>query len=362
MSPSSAMRVRLRLDRAAFTLDVDLQLPPEGITVLFGASGCGKTSLLRCIAGLERARDAYVQVQDQVWQDDASGMFLPTWRRSLGYVFQESSLFEHLDVDANLRYGLRRAHSSEARAMLDDAITLLGIGGLLRRRPGGLSGGERQRVAIARALATQPRVLLLDEPLAALDPARKQEALPWLERLRTQSRTPMVYVTHAVQELTRLADHVVVLDQGRVRTQGPLMEVLSSLQHPALIGEEVGAVLAGQVVERDSRWHLSRFAFDGGSVWLRDTGLAIGQSVRLRMLASDISLSTVPPSPSSILNLLQGHVQAFAADTHPSQVLVQVRVGANIVLARLTARSFDQLALSVGQAVWAQVKSVALVH
>lgn len=187
--------------------------------------------------------------------------------------------------------------------------------------------------------------------------------MPWLERLRTQSRTPMVYVTHAVQELTRLADHVVVLDQGRVRTQGPLMEVLSSLQHPALIGEEVGAVLAGRVASsRTAPWHLSRFAFDGGSVWLRDTGLAIGQSVRLRMLASDISLSTVPPSPSSILNLLQGHVQAFAADAHPSQVLVQVRVGANIVLARLTARSFDHLALSVGQAVWAQVKSVALVH
>ncbi len=358
----SAIQVRLRLDRAAFTLDVDLQLPPHGITVLFGASGCGKTSLLRCIAGLERARDAFVQVQGEVWQDDAAGVFLPTWRRALGYVFQESSLFEHLNVDANLRYGLRRANSAEARAMLDEAIALLGIGDLLRRRPSELSGGERQRVAIARAMATQPRVLLLDEPLAALDQPRKQEALPWLERLRTHARTPMVYVTHAVQELTRLADHVVVLDQGRVRTQGPLIEVLASLQHPALVGEEVGAVLAGQVVARDSRWHLSRLQFDGGELWLRDAGLAIGQSARLRVLASDVSLSTVQPSPSSIQNVLQGHVDAFAADTHPSQVLVRVRIGASIVLARLTARSFAQLQLREGQAVWVQVKSVALVH
>lgn len=358
----SEIRVRLRLDRAAFTLDVDLQLPPEGITVLFGASGCGKTSLLRCIAGLERARDALVQVQDEVWQDDSAGVFLPTWRRSLGYVFQESSLFEHLDVNANLRYGLRRAHSSDARTMLDGAITLLGLGDLLRRRPAELSGGERQRVAIARALATQPRVLLLDEPLASLDSARKQEALPWLERLRKQARTPMVYVTHAVQELTRLADHVVVLDQGQVRTQGPLTEVLSSLQHPALVGEDVGAVLDGKVIERDQHWHLSRLQFDGGSLWLRDAGLAIGRSARLRVLASDISLSTVQPSPSSILNVLLGHIDAFTADTHPSQVLVRVRVGASIVLARLTARSFEQLQLSEGQAVWVQVKSVALVQ
>ncbi len=357
----SDIRVRLRLERAAFTLDVDLQLPPHGITVLFGASGCGKTSLLRCIAGLERARNALVRVQDEVWQDDTAGVFLPTWRRSLGYVFQESSLFEHLNVDANLRYGLRRVNSSDARAMLDDAIALLGIGDLLRRRPSELSGGERQRVAIARALATQPQVLLLDEPLAALDQSRKQEALPWLERLRAHARTPMVYVTHAVQELTRLADHVVVLDQGRVRTQGPLTEVLSSLQHPALVGEEVGAVLAGQVVERDSRWHLSRLQFDGGDLWLRDVGLAIGQSARLRVLASDVSLSTLKPLQSSILNLLPGQVDSFVPDTHPSQVLVRVRVGSSVLLARLTARSFHLLQLGIGRAVWVQVKSVALV-
>jgi len=354
--------VRLRLERAAFTLDVDLSLPPHGITVLFGASGCGKTSLLRCMAGLERPRDARVQVQGEVWQDDATGVFLPTWRRALGYVFQESSLFDHLDVNANLRYGLRRANSSAARAMLDEAISLLGIGDLLRRRPSELSGGERQRVAIARALATQPRLLLLDEPLAALDQPRKQEALPWLERLRTHARTPMVYVTHAVQELTRLADHVVVLDQGRVRTQGALTEVLSSLQHPALVGEEVGTVLAGEVVERDPEWHLSRLRFDGGSLWLRDVGLAIGQAARLRVRASDVSLSIVEPSPSSILNVLQGQIDAFAPDAHPSQVLVRVRVGASILLARLTARSFNLLQLSVGAPVWVQVKSVALVH
>lgn len=358
----SDIRVRLQLERAAFTLDVDLRLPPDGITVLFGPSGCGKTSVLRCIAGLERARAALVQVQGEAWQDDAAGVFVPTWRRSLGYVFQESSLFEHLDVDANLRFGLRRSQSSAGAALLDEVIGLLGIGDLLRRRPSDLSGGERQRVAIARALATQPRLLLLDEPLAALDHARKQEALPWLERLRTHARTPMVYVTHAVQELARLADHVVMLEQGQVRAQGPLAQVLSSLDHPALDGEEVGAVLAGEVVERDPQWHLSRLRFDGGSLWLRDTGLALGQSARLRVLASDVSLSIVEPSQSSIVNVLRGHVDAFAADGHPSQLLVRVRIGASVLLARLTARSFNLLQLAVGRAVWIQVKSVALVH
>ncbi len=243
--PPQSNRVHLRLPRPAFTLDVSLSLPASGITVLFGASGSGKTTLLRCVAGLERAQQGLVQIGNEVWQDDASGIFLPTWRRSLGYVFQEASLFEHLPVRANLQFGLKRTLAPAAA--LDAAIELLGISQLLARMPAQLSGGERQRVAIARALATQPKMLLLDEPLAALDAERKQEILPWLERLRDELQTPMLYVTHSADELTRLADHLVVLAEGRVTIEGPAAEALSSLEGPVLQGDEVGVVLAGQV-------------------------------------------------------------------------------------------------------------------
>ncbi len=351
--PPQSNRVRLRLPRPAFTLDVSLSLPASGITVLFGASGSGKTTLLRCVAGLERAQLGLVQIGNEVWQDDASGIFLPTWRRSLGYVFQEASLFEHLPVRANLQFGLKRTRAPAAA--LDAAIELLGISPLLARMPAQLSGGERQRVAIARALATQPRLLLLDEPLAALDAERKLEILPWLERLRDELQTPMLYVTHSADELARLADHLVVLTQGRVTIEGPAAEALSSLEGPVLQGDEVGVVLAGQ-------GHLCRARFDGGSLWLRDSGLPLGQAVRLRVLARDVSLLTAPPQGTSIQNHLACVIEAIAPDRHPSQVLVRARVGASVVLARVTARALNELALKPGDSAWLQLKSVALLR
>ena len=360
MTAPDQIRVRLHLQRQAFMLDVDLGLPASGITVLSGASGSGKTTLLRCVAGLERARPSLVQIGSQVWQDDTRGVFLPTWRRPLGYVFQEASLFEHLTVRANLQFGLKRTRSPAAA--LEAAIALLGIETLLTRQPAQLSGGERQRVAIARALATQPQLLLLDEPLAALDAARKQEILPWLERLRDELQTPMLYVTHSADELARLADHVVVLDAGRVKTQGPAAEALSSLERPVLQGDEVGAVLPGRVAERDLRWHLCRVSFDGGSLWLRDSGLPLGQAVRLRALARDVSLLTEEPRGSSIQNHLPCVIDAVVPDLHPSQVLVRARVGASVLLARVTSRAMDGLALQPGQPAWLQLKSVALLR
>ena len=358
--PPQSNRVHLRLPRPAFTLDVSLSLPASGITVLFGASGSGKTTLLRCVAGLERAQQGLVQIGNEVWQDDASGIFLPTWRRSLGYVFQEASLFEHLPVRANLQFGLKRTLAPAAA--LDAAIELLGISQLLARMPAQLSGGERQRVAIARALATQPKMLLLDEPLAALDAERKQEILPWLERLRDELQTPMLYVTHSADELTRLADHLVVLAEGRVTIEGPAAEALSSLEGPVLQGDEVGVVLAGQVAERDTRWHLCRARFEGGSLWLRDSGLPLGQTVRLRVLARDVSLLTAAPQGTSIQNHLACVIEAIAPDRHPSQVLVRARVGASVLLARVTARALNELALKPGDSAWLQLKSVALLR
>ncbi len=356
------LQIRLSLPRADFELQLDLKLPARGITVLFGASGSGKTSVLRCVAGLERAHKAIVCVAGEVWQDDAARIFLPTHRRALGYVFQEASLFEHLDVQANLAYGVKRAQAPQAVQALQAAIELLGIGHLLKRQPDQLSGGERQRVAIARALATAPKLLLLDEPMAALDLARRQEILPWLERLRDELSIPMLYVTHSADELARLADHLVVLERGRVQAEGRLEDVLSSIDSPVVLGEDAAALLQGTVTARDAHWQLARVSFAGGDLWLRDSGLAMGQSVRLRVLARDVSLTTEEPQHTSIQNHFPACIDSIAADAHPSQVMVRLRCGSSVLLARITRKAWDALELHLGRAVWVQVKSVALVQ
>ena len=377
--------IQLTLERESFTLDVSLQLPAHGISVLFGASGSGKTTLLRSVAGLEPQARGTVRVAGEVWQADHEGIHLPTHRRPLGYVFQEASLFEHLDVQRNLMFGLARSASASDHRVLTDAVELLGIAKLLHRPVGALSGGERQRVAIARALATRPRLLLLDEPLAALDPARKQDVMPWLERLRDELQLPMLYVTHSVEEMTRLGNHLVVLENGRVQVSGPLAVTLSSLDTPWVEPQEQGVLLDGRVVERDAAWHLARVAFQGGHLWIRDSGAAVGTSVRLRVLARDVSLTTQEPAHTSIQNHFQARIEAAQPDAHPSQTVIRLRVqpqqmnspleprgvdGAgqeaspetgSVVLARITQRAWSQLGLAMGQSVWVQVKSVALV-
>lgn len=356
-------QIRLLLQRPAFTLDVDLTLPARGITVLFGASGSGKTTVLRCVAGLEQAARSDVTIAGKVWQDSARGICLPTWKRPLGYVFQEASLFDHLSVQGNLAYAQRRAPAAQraqAAHALQAAIALLGLAPLLHRSTVALSGGERQRVAIARALATQPELLLLDEPLASLDPARRQDILPWLERLRDELNIPMLYVTHSVDEVVRLADTLVVLERGQVRAHGPAARVLADVRSPVFLGDEACALLHAQVVARDADWHLARLDFDGGSLWLPDSGLLQGQMVRLRVFARDVSLTTQAPTHTSIQNVLPCTVRAVADDVHPAQALVQLDCGASTLLARVTRRSIHSLGLQPGLAVWAQVKALAL--
>jgi molybdate transport system ATP-binding protein len=355
-------QITLSLPRADFDVAIDLRLPAQGVTVLFGASGSGKTSVLRCVAGLERAQSGVVRIGDETWQDDARGVFVPTWRRSLGYVFQESSLFAHLDVRGNVEFGLRRMRSQQGQQTLDEAIDLLGIGDLLHRRPQQLSGGERQRVAIARAIATRPQLLLLDEPLASLDLARRREILPWLERLRDELSMPMLYVTHSADEVARLADQLVVLERGRITASGPVAQVMSSIVNPVLDAEDTGALLTGQVGQLDAQWHLARVDFAGGSVWIRDTGLRPGQAVRIRILARDVSIASTEPRNSSIQNQLPCTIDSISADTHPSQALVRLRCGDSVLLARITRRAVEALALTEARPVWAQVKSVALIE
>lgn len=353
------IRARFQLDWPGFALDVDLSLPMRGVTALFGQSGSGKTTLLRCIAGLERTPRGYLAVNGEVWQD--GGRWLPTHKRPLGYVFQEASLFAHLTVMGNLQYGMARTLGAQ-RVSLDKAIELLGIGPLLDRKPERLSGGERQRVGIARALAVSPRLLLMDEPLAALDLKRKQEILPYLERLHDELEIPVLYVSHSPDEVARLADYLVVMEGGRALADGPLAEILTRLDLPIRLGEDAGAILEGAVGAVDEEWHLARVDFPGGGLWTRDHGLPIGRRVRIRVLARDVSLAREHPGPSSIQNILQGRVDAIADDEHPGLALVRMRVGSSVFVARLTKRAGAALDVTVGQELWMQVKTVALME
>jgi molybdate transport system ATP-binding protein len=355
----TAIQARFRLDWPRFALDVDLTLPCRGVTALFGPSGSGKTTPLRCIAGLEHAPQGYLAMNGEVWQDGKH--WLPAHKRPLGYVFQEASLFPHLTVLGNLRYGVQRT-GTEQRVRLDQAVELLGIGHLLDRKPDRLSGGERQRVGIARALAVSPRLLLMDEPLAALDLKRKKEILPYLERLHNELDIPVLYVSHSPDEVARLADYLAVLEGGRVSAQGPLTETLARLDLPIRLGEDVGAVLDATVGTIDDSWHLARVDFSGGQLWTRDHGMPVGRKVRVRVLARDVSLAQQYPGPSSIQNVFPGRVDAIADDEHPGLALVRVRVGDCVLVARLTKRSAAELAVSVGQELWVQVKSVALME
>jgi molybdate transport system ATP-binding protein len=359
------IRAELLLPRPTFTLDVKLALPARGVSALFGPSGCGKTTVLRALAGLERAQ-GNVALGNDVWQDRTR--FVPTHRRPIGYVVQESALFPHLTVQGNLGYGLKRVPVAERRVALAQVVELLGIGPLLARWPATLSGGERQRVAIARALATSPRLLLLDEPLAALDARRKSELLPYLDRLHEELAIPVVYVSHAIDEVARLADHLVLLEAGRVVAEGALPDMLARLDMSLPLGDAAGVVLDAVVAERDAPWHLARLDVAGGAftLWARDPGRALGQRVRVRVLARDVSLTRAPQAGTSIGNQLRGVVEAIADDEHPALALVRVRVGEGAagvpVVARLTRRSAHLLALAPGLPVWAQVKTVALLE
>ena len=342
---------------------VDLVVPRGKVVAIMGGSGSGKTTLLRCLAGLGARPEGECAFKGTLWQQGR--YWLPAHKRPIGYVFQDANLFPHLSVLQNLQYGQKRVGGPGTIA-LEQAIALLGIAPLLARKPGELSGGEKQRVGIARALAVSPQLLLMDEPLAALDLARKREILPYLERLHNELAIPVIYVTHSPDEVARLADHLVVMAKGRVLACGPLAETLSRLDLPIRLGEEAGVVLEGQISQRDEAWHLIRLAFPGGQLWARDTGRPLGQKARIRVLARDVSLCLLPHHDSSIQNHLPGVVEAMLADEHPGLTLVRVRVGegehSSAFMARLTARSAHALQLTVGQALWLQVKSVALVE
>ena len=367
MMPASMqpfIHAQLNVVRPGFTLEVDLRLPGRGVTALFGPSGCGKTTCLRAIAGLLRTRPGRVEVNGEVWQDDGAArpLWRPTHERGLGYVFQEASLFEHLSVRGNIHYGLARTPAARRTVALEQVVDLLGIGPLMERRPSALSGGERQRVAIARALATSPPLLLMDEPLAALDAARKAEVLPYLERLHRTLDIPVLYVSHSLDEVARLAEHLVLMRDGRVEAQGPTHALITRLDLPLAHGDAAATVIEGTVLRHDAHDHTTTVSFAGGLLLLvSPEPRTPGEPLRLRVQARDVSLALARPTDTSILNVLPATVVEVAGDS-PGQRMVALDLGSVRLLARVTQRSAQALGLAPGMRVFAQVKGVAIVN
>ncbi len=352
-----SIQARFQLHRGDFSLDVDLHIPSRGITALFGPSGCGKTTLLRAIAGLERCPDGFLQVDDMQWQQGKT--LVPPHQRPLGYVFQEASLFPHLNVRRNLEYGLKRVAVTKRKISLDRAIELLGIAPLLARKPHKLSGGERQRVAIARALAVSPRLLLMDEPLAALDVTRKQEILPYLESLHRELDIPVIYVSHSPDEVARLADHLVLMEAGRVSASGPISEMLTRLDLPLAQGSDAEALIEATVAEHDEAYQLTYLDFPGGRFTVAHKDLPMGTKVRLRIIARDVSITLERQSNTSILNIFPATVDEIVP-AGSAQVTVRLLAGGVPILSRITRKSAALLDLVPGKPVYAQAKSVAL--
>lgn len=352
-----SLEFRFKIARGDFTLDVDVSVPAKGVTAIFGPSGCGKTTLLRAIAGLEKDPLGYCGVNGDIWQDEAC--YVPAHKRSVGFIFQEASLFKHLNVQRNLEYGLRRISQSEHKVSLQRAIDLLDIGHLLRRRAHQLSGGERQRVAIARALAVSPRVLLMDEPLSALDHSRKQEIMPYLESLHDELEIPVLYVSHSPDEVSRLADHLVLLEEGCVQADGPIGDMLTRLDLPLAHGNDAGALIQARVSKHDDRFNLTYLEFPGGRFTVARKALAIGHPVRLRVAARDVSLTLEHQVGTSILNIFPARVEAITPEGR-AQMMIRLASGGVPLLSRITGKSTALLKLEPGKQVYAQVKSVAL--
>jgi len=355
------LEVTSEVDFPGFRLAVDSRLPLDGIVGLFGPSGHGKSTLLRAIAGLERGTRGRIALNGEVWQDDGRQLFVPPHRRGVGYVFQDARLFPHLSVRGNLRFGERRAPSAvRPRLALDRVIDMLDLGPLLRRRPAGLSGGERQRVAIGRALLAAPRLLLLDEPLSALDLRRKAEIIPYIERLRDDLALPVIYVTHSLDELSRLARTIILLSEGRIVAIGGVQEITQRLDLQPLTGRfEAGSVLDARVVGQDRRYAMTVLEVAGQILRMPEVDAPPRSTLRLRVRARDVALALTAPQKISIRNMLRGRIAAI--DLEPGAFAeISVDLGGPLLRSRITREAADELGLAVSTPVFALIKSVAL--
>jgi molybdate transport system ATP-binding protein len=366
MTAEQTIHAEFRSTLGNFTLDTSFDAPMRGVTALFGPSGCGKTVVLRCIAGLIRVKDGYFNIGGEIWQD-RNQIFIPTYRRPLGYVLQEASLFPHLSVRRNLLFGAPRQQPADSPTIdFDEVVDLLGIRALLDRSPHNLSGGERQRVGMGRALLTQPKLLLMDEPLSALDRRTKGEILPFIEKLRDHFSLPIFYVTHDMTEVERLVDHLVLLNRGRVVASAALPELQSDPSSPLAASREAAVTLRGIMEGWDPKFGVANISIPGGTLIAPPPpppNEAIGEPRRIRILASDVSLAREKPSRSSILNVLPAQVVAMKP-LDGYEALVVVALGENgdgaRLLSRMTQKSWAELGLAEGQSVYAQVKYVSL--
>ncbi|AKH21676.1 molybdenum ABC transporter ATP-binding protein [Sedimenticola thiotaurini] len=355
----SDIEVSIAHRQGDFRLEVVFNTPASGVTALFGHSGSGKTSVLRAIAGLIRADHGHIRVNGELWQDQ--DYFLPTHRRPLGYVFQEASLFPHLSVRQNLEYGWRQIPAAERKIPFDSAVELLGVGPLLKRATRRLSGGERQRVAIARALLTSPRLLLMDEPLSALDHAAKQAILPYLESLHNEFGIPSLYVSHDPREVARLANQVVILDQGKVVAYGDAANIMTRLDLAPARFTDATSILEGSIASHDATYHLTWISMLGGRVAVPREELPVGKRARVEIQARDVSLSLKAHSDTSIINILPCRV-TDTREISTSQLMVRLELeDGQTLLSRITRHSAMALGLIEGCRLYAQVKSVALI-
>jgi molybdate transport system ATP-binding protein len=359
MSATDIISCRFAGKLGGFSLDAAFDTPAQGVTALFGPSGCGKTSVLRCMAGLQRVESGYCRVGDDIWQDDSS--FLPTWKRPVGYVFQEASLFPHLSVRENMLYGAPR--NGGRMVHFDEVTELLGVARLIDRMPRHLSGGERQRVAIGRALLSEPRLLLMDEPLAALDRETKDQILPFLDRLHDRLSMPIIYVSHDIMEVERFADRIVLMRQGRVIADGSLTDVMSNPDLPLARAREASVVLDAEVTGYDAAYGLARLQVPGGEMVAPSPPLKPHLHRRIRIGAGDVSLSLEHAQQTTILNILPARITS-ATQLPTGDMLAVLRLGADgegvALLARVTRRSWETLHLREGLRVFAQVKGVSM--
>jgi molybdate transport system ATP-binding protein len=354
------LEVELKKRRGDFALEVRFAMDGPGLIALYGPSGCGKSTIIDLIAGLLRPDAGLVRLSGGTLFDSAHGIDVPAERRRIGYVFQDSRLFPHLDVRANLRYGEKRSPAAEPQIPFEEAVELLGLRPFLGRRPRQLSGGERQRVAIGRALLCRPRLLLLDEPLASLDAARREELLPYLERLRDRLSIPMIYVSHQFEEVLRLASHVVLMRAGSVVAQGDLVAVSRNPQLRALIGAEaLGAVVEGEIDSVESATGLAGVKVGSGRLNIQGEGLSSGERVRVQLLARDLILAVEPPHGLSVRNCLEGTLATLTPDAGQT-FLAEIDVGGPRLIAQVTSSAAAELALSAGRRVWVLVKTVSL--
>ncbi len=361
MTLRAAIKLQRSQPRSRFKLDVDFELAAQGITALYGQSGAGKSSILRCVAGLERQGIGTISFADHEWQSTHKRVFLPPEQRAIAYVFQDNRLFPHLNVKDNLQYALRRRFAAHGPCIAD-VVDWFGLAALLAHYPAHLSGGEARRVALARAALSAPQLMLLDEPLSGVDQSRKNDMLVAIRRLQQQLACPMLYISHHIDEVSQIADHLMLLEAGKIISQGPLIELCSRIDASLAHEQDAAAILQCRVVGNDADFALTEVSCgDEQRLFVSNSQLQANQLVRIRVPARDVSIALSRPHDSSILNILQTQIDALE-DTHSSRVLLRLRIGEQSLLARITRKSVQQLGLQVGMSVYAQIKSVALLN